>query len=126
MVLCEPYIGPVSYPVYKFLHEEPVDMRADALGQELDPTKDPFDSNQAIPTVLFGRQRRRFQQSFPALRIVSVEKLAGLSYPASGGFSRGPILPLPLWRGLVALERRLPAIAFNLIGFRLFVVLRKQ
>ena len=132
VVLCEPYIGPISYPVYKFLHEEPVDTRADAIGQDLDSTadpeheKDPFDSNQAIPTILFGRQRRQFEQSFPALRVVSVEKLAGLSYPASGGFSRGPILPLRLWRGLVALERRLPSIAFSLIGFRMLVVLRKE
>ena len=126
VVLCEPYIGPLSYPVYKFFHQEPVDMRADPLRQDVDPGKDPFDSNQAIPTVLFGRQRRQFEQTFPALEILKVEKLAGPSYPASGGFSRGPILPLPLWRGLLALERYIPTVVFNLIGFRLFVVLRKR
>ena len=126
VVLCEPYIGPLSYPVYKFLHEEPVDMRADALHQDLDPGKDPFDSNQAIPTVLFGRQRRGFEQSFPALEILKVEKLAGPSYPASGGSCSVPLLPRALWRGLLALERRLPTVAFNLMGFRLFVVLRKR
>ena len=31
VVMCEPYISPVSYPVYKFLHEEPLDMSADPL-----------------------------------------------------------------------------------------------
>jgi len=29
VVLCEPYIGPLSYPVYKLAHEEPVDMGVD-------------------------------------------------------------------------------------------------
>ena len=31
IVMCEPYISPVSYPVYKFLHEEPLDLGADPL-----------------------------------------------------------------------------------------------
>jgi SAM-dependent methyltransferase len=126
VVLCEPYIGPLSYPIYKFLHDEPLDLHADPLRQDLDPSKDPFDSNQAIPTVLFGRQRREFEQAFPDLEIASIQKLAGPSYPASGGFSRRPLLPLSILRGLLAFEERLPQALFRLMGFRLFVVLRKR
>src|SRR6185369_16642081 len=50
IVLCEPYISPLSYPVYKFFHEEPVDLAADPLAPlAAGAEKDPFDSNQAIP-----------------------------------------------------------------------------
>src|SRR5215831_7516816 len=56
VVMCEPYVGPLSYPVYKFLHEELLDMGVDPLAEEPEESvRDPFASNQAIPTVLFGR-----------------------------------------------------------------------
>ena len=128
-VLCEPFISPLSYPVYKFLHEEPVDMSVDPLAAEIHRSgateKDPFDSNQAIPTRLFGRHRAAFARMFPSLRVVSVERLAGLCYPASGGFSRRPLLPMPVWRPLYHLERWLPTSAFRLIGFRLLAVIER-
>jgi SAM-dependent methyltransferase len=132
VVLCEPYISPLSYPVYKWLHEEPVDLLVDPLAGELTPAdadapeKDPFDSNQAIPTVLFGRGRAAFERAFPALAIRSVDYLAGPSYPASGGFSRGPVVPGAVWNALHALEARLPSALFRLIGFRLLVVLERR
>ena len=143
IVMCEPLISPLSYPVYKLLHEEPVDMAVDPLALEEtarggqrpashhgpaseDDGRDPFDSNQAIPTVLFGRRRSELARAFPALTVVSVENLAGLSYPASGGFSRRALLPMPIWRALHGLERRLPAAAFRLFGFRLLAVIERN
>jgi len=128
-VLCEPFMSPLSYPVYRFLHEEPVDMAVDPLASEIHQSgateKDPFDSNQAIPTLLFGRHRAAFARMFPSLRIVSVERLAGLSYATSGGFSRRRLLPMPVWRALYCLERRLPASVFRLIGFRVLAVIER-
>jgi SAM-dependent methyltransferase len=135
IVLCEPYISPLSYPIYKLLHEEPVDLSVDPLDPSAatgDPAtasseeKDPFDSNQAIPTLLFGRWRGVFEREFPSLAVKSVQRLAGPSYPASGGFSHTPLLPAPLLRALHALERRLPAALFRLIGFRLLAVLERR
>ena len=130
VVLCEPLISPLSYPVYKFLHEEPVDMGVDPLTAEIHQSgateKDPFDSNQAVPTLLFGRHRAAFERAFPSLRVVSVERLAGPSYAASGGFSRGALLPMPLWRTLHSLEQRLPSSVFRLIGFRLLAVIERM
>jgi SAM-dependent methyltransferase len=126
VVMCEPYIGPLSYPVYKFLHEEPVDMRADPLAPAA--RDDPFDSNQAVPTLLFGRARGHaaFAREFPALEVRALERLAGLSYPASGGFSRGVLLPEVLWSALHALEGHLPVPLFRLLGFRMLVTLEKR
>ena len=129
IVLCEPLISPLSYPVYKFLHEEPVDMSVDPLAMEAPDRlseKDPFDSNQAIPTVLFGRGRAAFERAYPSLRIISVERLAGPSYPASGGFSRGALLPGVIWHALHWVEKRLPPPIFRLIGFRLLTVIQRR
>jgi SAM-dependent methyltransferase len=127
IVMCEPYIGPASYPVYKFLHEEPVEMFVDPLNPAGNMSgSDPFDSNQAIPTILFGRARARFEAEFPMFQVRSVERLAGLSYPASGGFSRGPLLPQAIWNALHGLETRLPEALFRLLGFRMLVTLEKR
>jgi SAM-dependent methyltransferase len=130
VVLCEPYIGALSYPVYKFFHEEPVDMGADPLAPAAahgGGDRDPFDSNQAVPTLLFSRAagRATFAAEFPALAVRVVEHLAGPSYAASGGFSRPPLLPPPLWSALHAYEARVPARAFAVLGFRMLVVLER-
>jgi SAM-dependent methyltransferase len=126
IVLCEPFISPLSYPVYKFLHEEPVLMRVDPLAVEMARDKNPFDANQAIPTLLFGRHRQAFHAAFPGLTILETRQLAGPSYVLSGGFSRPPVLPLRLWEKAFALESRLPASLFRWLGFRLFVVVERS
>ena len=128
VVMCEPYISPLSYPVYKLLHDEPLDMRADPLAGPAaagDGARDPFDSNQAIPTLLFGRARGAFAAAFPALAVRSVAYLAGPSYPASGGFSRGALLPWRAWSLLHQLESRLPGPVARLLAFRMLVVLER-
>jgi SAM-dependent methyltransferase len=133
-VLCEPYLSPLSYPIYRFFHEEPVRLRVDPLAVQArgdsggDRAKDPFDSNQAIPTLLFARPtgRAAFAARFSRLCVVSVDRLAGPSYPASGGFGRRPLIPAALWRALHGVERCLPAWSFRLIGFRMLVVIERR
>jgi SAM-dependent methyltransferase len=126
LVICEPYVSPLSYPIYRWFHEEGVDMDVDPLADARPSGGDPFDANQAIPTLLFGRHAGELARRFPALRLVRFERLAGPAYPASGGFSRSPLLPAPVWRALLAVEDRLPAAAFRLIGFRMLAVLERS
>jgi SAM-dependent methyltransferase len=130
IVLCEPYISPVSGLVYRHLHPEPVDMSVDpwhTTARDTKVAKDPFASNQAIPTLIFGRARGRvFERMFPQLAVVRVERTAGLSYPASGGFSHAPFLPASLWRGWFALENLLPEIFFRGLGFRMIVEIERR
>ena len=48
LVVLEPAITPLSWLLYKLLHDEPVRMSEDPLTPgSLDPTRDPFDANQA-------------------------------------------------------------------------------
>src|SRR4051794_27238441 len=139
VVMCEPYVSPASYPVYRWLHEESLAMGVDPFG-EVAPARaagapvpaagaprDPFDSNQAIPTLMFGRARGRaaFARRFPGLALGVLERFAGLAYPASGGFGHAPFLPLSWWRRLNALELALPSVAFRALGFRMLVVVER-
>jgi SAM-dependent methyltransferase len=129
IVLCEPYVSALSFPVYKLFHDEPVRMQVDPLADQAPSAddKDPFDANQAIPTLLFDRARgaAAFTRRFPGLKIVTRQRLAGLSYPSSGGFRHGPLLPPSVWRLLYRAEAALPPWAFRFIGFRLLVALEK-
>lgn len=130
IVLCEPYISPVSRWVYRRFHPEPVDMSVDPLVaavQDTEATKDRFDSNQAIPTLIFCRDHgRAFARMFPELGVVRVERTAGLAYPASGGFSHAPFLPVSLWRAWFAFENLLPELVFRGFGFRVLVVIERR
>jgi SAM-dependent methyltransferase len=128
ILLLEPYISLLSRVIYGLFHPELVDMSVDpfarAAGAE---AKDPFASNQAVPTLIFCRARgRRFATMFPQLAVTRLERFAGLSYPTTGGFSRRPLLPMLLWRALFALENLVPRFLFRLFGFRLFVVIERR
>ena len=99
----------------------------DTAAQNAALAKDPFASNQAIPTLIFGRDKgRAFERKFPQLAVVRVERTAGLSYPASGGFSHAPFVPAPLWRGWFYLENRLPEFVFRGFGFRIIVEIERR
>jgi SAM-dependent methyltransferase len=127
IILCEPYISPVSSVIFRLFHEEPVVMGVRPLAEHGAQDKDPFDSNQAIPTLLCRPAgQRELEWLFPDLKVVHFERLAGLSYASSGGFSRPALLPMRLWRGLLAIEDRLPAAVYRLIGFRLLAVIERK
>ncbi len=130
LILCEPYVSTLSYPIYKFLHEERCDFGVDPFGDRDDASRpegrDPFDGNQAIPSMLLGPRRVDLQIRFPQLALTDLQRLAGPSYPASGGFSRRALLPMALFRALLAIEDRLPEVAFRLLGFRLLAVFERQ
>ena len=130
IVLCEPFISPLSRWVYRRFHPEPVDMSADPLSAASSSVgaRDPFASNQGIPSLIFFRRQgqQAFTRAFPKLEIVRRERFAGLSYPASGGFSHAPFLPMAMWRILFAIENWLPEFTFAVLGFRALVVIERR
>jgi hypothetical protein len=127
IIMCEPSLSLLSYPAYRWFHDEDLDLSVDPFADMSLLSKDPFESNQAIPQLMFSRAggRATFAQRFPALKLRSLERFAGPAYAASGGFGHRPLLPLTLWRALYAFESALPAAAFRAIGFRMLVVLEK-
>lgn len=126
ILMIEPAITPLSGIFYRHFHPEPVDMRADplAVGHRT-IGRDPFTSNQAIPTLLAGRHRARFEARFPALRVVRADWLSLLAYPLSGGFRPWSALPAALVHPLLRVENVVAPLLGRLAGFRLLLVIEK-
>ena len=125
LVIMDPYMSALSWPVYHFLHPEPVDFGQDPFVlQPPNAQRRPFDSNQAVATILFERSYDRFQRQYPQLKKLHQRRMAFFAYPLSGGFDHPSLLPLGLVRPVLALER---AFGFlnRLFAFRLLVVLEK-
>jgi SAM-dependent methyltransferase len=127
LVLLEPAITKFSWFFYHFFHEEPVILNSDPLLKvPLDPNKDPFDANQAIPELIFGKFFKNFTQLFPALHLLKKEYLSLWCYPLSGGFKKWCLIPNFLINFLLKIERYLEQYLGKHIGFRLLLVVEKK
>jgi SAM-dependent methyltransferase len=123
VLMVEPAITWGSSLFYRLLHHEPVRTSAEVLIDGTpDPKRDPYDSNQAIPTLLATRDRERFHRLFPTLRIASVEWFALAAYPLSGGFKPWSLISAGIARRLLALERTLEPTIGRFAAFRMMLV----
>lgn len=129
IAMIEPAMTMLARRFYDHFHEEPVDMRADPFQTvETNPNRDPFDANQAIPSLLFAseRARRRLELEIPSLVVRSVDWLSLFAYPMSGGFQSWSLMPAALVGPTLALERRMPAVLRKHLAFRMMVVLERR
>jgi SAM-dependent methyltransferase len=128
LAMMEPAMTPLARRFYDRFHEEPVDMRADPFAPVVaDPDRDPFDANQAIPSLLFATPaaRLRTEARIPSFRVVSVKWLSLFAYPMSGGFQSWSLLPAALVRPLLALEEKVPQALRKQFAFRMMVVIER-
>lgn len=127
VVMVEPAITPLSWLFYKLLHDEPVMIGVDpVVAVRLCDENDPWDANQALPTLLLRRHRRRFEQALPGLAVARVEYLSLFAYPLSGGFKRWSAVPGGLVRPLLRLEDLLMPALGPLMAFRLLGVVERR
>lgn len=127
VVLVEPAITPVSRLFYTYFHPELVDMNADPLADgERDPNRDPYDSNQAIPTLLFQRHSERFAAECPDFEVKTCQHLSLFAYPLTGGFRPWTLVSGRFVRVLLKVEDMLLPVLGPLMAFRLFVVLERK
>ena len=125
VIIMDPYISVCSWPVYHFLHPEPVDFDQDPLAlSPTQPGRKPFDANQAISTILFERSSRRFHELYPSLKKLQHHRLAFFAYPLSGGFEHPSLMPTWMIRPVLAFER-LFGVLSRYLAFRILVVLEK-
>ena len=125
LLMIEPYCSPISTPLYRGLHQERTDTAADPFAPDPEIAHAAFDSNQALPTLVFFRRVAELQQRWPRLRLVDQKRFAFLLYPLSGGFTRRPLLPRPLYPVVRLIERALRPLA-PVLAFRCLVVLEKS
>ena len=123
-VMMEPYVSWLSFPVYRFLHPEGMRWHTDPFQGKQGESKEPFQGNQAIPTLIFEKYRKKYEQFFPRLRIALMEKMDIFIYPFSGGFHQPSLCPVFLWEALSRVETLLQPLIPKL-AFRLLVVLEK-
>jgi SAM-dependent methyltransferase len=128
LIMVEPFVSPASWPIYRFLHREPINGRVRPLSaaedEPLSRDDQALDSNQAIPTSVFWRERKRFNKLYPNLRVIHRQPVSTLLYPLSGGFEGPRLVPVwavPLVRGL---ERALSPLA-RWMAFRCLVVVER-
>lgn len=128
LVMIEPAMTTLAQRFYDRFHEEPVDMNVDPFAPvTINPNRDPFDSNQAIPSLLFATTpaRQRVEQTIPSLRVRSVDWHSLIAYPMSGGFQKWSLIPAALVSPTLAFENMVPAIFRKHLAFRMMVVLER-
>nr|WP_249127453.1 class I SAM-dependent methyltransferase [Bradyrhizobium lablabi] len=129
LAMMEPAMTTLARGFYDRFHEEPVDMKADPFAPvEINPNRDPFDANQAIPTLLFAGEpaRQRVEETIPSLAVRNVDWLSLLAYPLSGGFQNWSLMPAAFVAPVLALERALPIAIRRHLAFRMMVVLERR
>lgn len=128
LAMIEPGMSRVSKFFYTRFHQEPVDMAADPFAENVKQSgDDPWDSNQAIPTLMFSTATacRLVEAAVPRMKILTVEWLSLFAYPLSGGFKRWCIMPSSAVDIALKVENQLmPALGPSL-AFRQFIVLAR-
>ena len=126
VIIMDPYISVSSWPIYRFLHPEPVNFDQDPLAlRPMQPGRKPFDANQAISTILLERSSRRFHELYPTLKKLRHHRLGFIAYPLSGGFERSSLIPVWMMRPILTVERLLGVLS-RYLAFRILVVLEKR
>jgi SAM-dependent methyltransferase len=127
IVMVEPGITLGSTLFFRLVHQEPVIMSANPLLiGEPDPDRDPYFSNQAIPTLISGKFRDQFHAALPGMRIVEDSWFSFAVYPLSGGFKPWSLLSERLASAGLKLEKRLEKLLGRYLGFRVLVVIEKE
>ena len=129
LILIEPWITPVSYFIYRFLHQERCDLtetpwQPNQTGSI--PAKMAFDGNQAIPYLLFGPRRRPDTlNSLPEFKLLALHPFCFFAYLLSGGFKPMNLLPNFMYPAVSKAERLSTPLWRRAAALRVLVVLEK-
>jgi SAM-dependent methyltransferase len=127
IAVVEPWVTPLSFPVYRWLHKEGCRLDLDPwdpFAVEETAQKDAFQGDGAVVWRLVRKtpDSRWRELGFEAPR---VEILNGFAYLLSLGFKSASLLPPILVRPLLGLDRSLRGLA-PCLGLRAFVVWERR
>ena len=122
-IMIEPFVSPLSRVIYTRLHHEPFD--PDMEGWKLEGCGAMSTANDALPWMVFVRDRHQFERRFPDLEIVEVEPHTVLLYLLSGGLSYRGIAPAALFP-LVARAEEMLGPARRLLASMMTIELKKK
>ena len=123
LIMIEPGITPISWLLYKIAHDEEVDMSwRPSMDCIPNVNKKPYDSNQAIPTLIFNKYSCIL--NVLNLSIVNKNWLSLFGYPLSGGFQKWSLIPSRFISFLLKIESKLLPFLGPIMAFRLVIVLK--
>jgi len=124
-VIYDPYISPVARLVYAVATEEDLDLSEPPFETDRRAANVPLlEANVARGTLVFGRHRRLFEQTFPGLRVESVDRINLFRHIVAGSCVQRS--PFPGWLYPVAgfIDRALHPVR-GLTAMAMRVVLEK-
>lgn len=104
VIMHEPWVSAWSRFVYRRLHYEPFDERA---GWECAGEGPLSRANNALPWILFERDRAAFEREFPQWRVDRIEPGMPFRYLFSGGVTMRDLMPGPAFGLFRWVERRM-------------------
>lgn len=125
LIMLEPFPSLFSRIVYKLFHPEPFIYDVDYFNHKPSMDKHPWDSNQAIPYLIFYKHLDKFEKVFgKTFKIVKKEKMSLILYPASGGFENPSMIPEKFLPILKQIESKAELLR-SLVSFRTYIILVK-
>jgi SAM-dependent methyltransferase len=105
IAMIEPWRSVTSRPVYRWIHHEP--WRPNAPTWEFETSGPLSGSNQALPWILFVRDRGQMETEYPNISLLKVSPIMPVSYLASGGLTKPGLISEATFRRVRTLEKRL-------------------
>ena len=91
IAMIEPYVSSFSRLIWRYVHHEPFD--PDALDWRLPPSGRLSGGNDALPWIVFARDRGTFEREFPQWSVEEITPGMPLRYLLSGGVSLRALMP---------------------------------
>lgn len=125
ILIIDVHLSPFSTIALRLFHHERVDSKVDPFTLlPAHPSKDPFEGNQAMATLLFRKYFDKFQEQFPTLQLQKREIFSTITYPLSGGFEHHGFIRQKHYAFLSRIESFLKILT-PLLAFRTFLVFKK-
>lgn len=118
LIMIEPANTFWGRPIYRNFHHEPFNTKADWTIPATGPMSG---ANQALPWIVFIRDRQVFEKQFPELEIRQIKYLNPFLYLLSGGVSRKQLVPDFTFPFFNYLDRNLPR---YIPGFSMFMMIK--
>lgn len=123
VIMIEPWVSPWSRFVYSKLHHEPFDPAAPSWKL---PESGPLSGgNDALPWIVFARDREVFATQCTPLRIISIKPGYPASYLLSGGMSLRNLVPGCMSGPMSCLEDHLPKFLVAFAAMFALIVLER-
>lgn len=129
IVIFEPACTAWGRFIFNNFHHETLDLNQEVFADNSSPipeNKGLLFNNMAMATIIFIRQRDKFEKMFPDLMIREIKFSDFFVYPATGGFGYFNLIPSTLLKYLWNIEYLMLKPFSGITGMRLCIVLEKK